>query len=602
MFLASVYPISERSSVNVNGKVNTGNVTIYADEAAFASALAAESSSGGGVASSAPSPVHQPLSADQSAMDEEGEEKETVAAATKTVPKPAGVKNMSPYEVYKSFWHLQSLLNIEVKKMDAEFGLAVSPATITVPPPPPTPTTKPATGNGKSAAKPPPSTPVVNTTVGDLVEGRTVAWSTLVSHLDTVLELFEQKPFSASEIAQAKEKVKTSVASCLRTHLAARNQWVAQFRQAASSSGSGVVSSDINSAVVSPEGELNGRDEDEYMGCKYLTSPTLFDLQLRDPALRQEVLVQVLLFLHHLRTRLQTVTDSAVTAAVTQAANAPVLVSTSRLGKGKVGATAPSVTATAGKDGKAIAPPASAPTSSTPVGTSGASREIIKGSPIDIAISFISKDIARIRKRAFAILLNTPPNGEELTFFIRRLLEREHKWIMWKQQSCPDFERPPLDLTASRPATAGTTTGTTTVDGALSKKRKLDDSTSTPPPTLSNGSKSRKPVVIEDVFKRVQTYLADTRLDQAASHALEIVAAVPSFEAHLQVRAKVFHKLLFVFDRRQLYHVIKIVIFFRITLMLRILITESKKNTIRRRTKCIAGARVVSCPCANYRK
>ena len=45
MFLASVFPISERSAVNLNGKVNTANITIFADETAYIHDMAAVSAS-----------------------------------------------------------------------------------------------------------------------------------------------------------------------------------------------------------------------------------------------------------------------------------------------------------------------------------------------------------------------------------------------------------------------------------------------------------------------------------------------------------------------------------------------------------------------------
>lgn len=39
----------------------------------------------------------------------------------------------------------------------------------------------------------------------------------------------------------------------------------------------------------------------DYQGTKYLTSSQLFGLQLRDPLLRQQVAVQLLLFAHYLK-------------------------------------------------------------------------------------------------------------------------------------------------------------------------------------------------------------------------------------------------------------------------------------------------------------
>lgn len=35
MFLAAIYPLSERSAVNLMGKVNTGNITGYEEQSTF---------------------------------------------------------------------------------------------------------------------------------------------------------------------------------------------------------------------------------------------------------------------------------------------------------------------------------------------------------------------------------------------------------------------------------------------------------------------------------------------------------------------------------------------------------------------------------------
>lgn len=43
-----------------------------------------------------------------------------------------------------------------------------------------------------------------------------------------------------------------------------------------------------------------GQREVAYMGCKFLTSSQLFALELRDPNLRQQVVTQILFYLHHI--------------------------------------------------------------------------------------------------------------------------------------------------------------------------------------------------------------------------------------------------------------------------------------------------------------
>jgi hypothetical protein len=37
MFLAAIYPISERSAVNLAGKINVGNITYFDDQSTFQS-------------------------------------------------------------------------------------------------------------------------------------------------------------------------------------------------------------------------------------------------------------------------------------------------------------------------------------------------------------------------------------------------------------------------------------------------------------------------------------------------------------------------------------------------------------------------------------
>ncbi len=97
MFLAAIYPISEKSAVNLAGKVNVANVTAYEDEETFMNAMKGNAAVGS-VPVSAVSTTSTPASMDiersekKGAM-EEGEEGE----------------NSDPhsFELYKSFWELQ---------------------------------------------------------------------------------------------------------------------------------------------------------------------------------------------------------------------------------------------------------------------------------------------------------------------------------------------------------------------------------------------------------------------------------------------------------------------------------------------------------------
>jgi len=53
----------------------------------------------------------------------------------------------------------------------------------------------------------------------------------------------------------------------------------------------------------------------------------------------------------------------------------------------------------------------------------------------------ITDDLLKIELRAFALLSATPPNGGVYCTVLRKLLDRENNWIVWKHKNCAPFER-----------------------------------------------------------------------------------------------------------------------------------------------------------------
>ena len=147
MFLASVFPISERSSVNLNGKINTANITIFADEVAYIHDMAAVSAS-------------QAMIAQRDELANSilnlTNDKITSTATTTPTPPPSSTTPLADkkddsnnkhddYAVYKMFWNLQSYFCMDVKSMEIEYGLTATSPSAVVPPATTTTTSKAAT-------------------------------------------------------------------------------------------------------------------------------------------------------------------------------------------------------------------------------------------------------------------------------------------------------------------------------------------------------------------------------------------------------------------------------------------------------------------------
>ena len=311
-----------------------------------------------------------------------------------------------------------------------------------------------------------------------------------------ILNLFEKLSYTNSEYIQARERVKQSIKVCLQQHVSYRAAWLASYYTTtaptttnnttannttnntttgeANNSDSMVIESSPSPSPTLPIGNDEVKEvervveqeeeEEEYMGCKYLTSPSLFQLQLSDPNLRQEIITQIIIFLHHFSRRLPFILETAVSASsatIASGTSGSNVVSikgkgtqaTSRLATTSAAAvastTTTTTTATTGRGAKGST------TTTTSSAAAASKTEVIPTpttptpttlTPIEIAVKNIRHDIALIRKKAYQQLSVTPPNGSELLPFLQRLLEREEHWIAWKKTSCTDFERPPTTL------------------------------------------------------------------------------------------------------------------------------------------------------------
>lgn len=175
LFLAAIYPISEKSAANIAGRINTTNITHFDTRDVFSSHVGSEIS--------------------EVNVKEDGEASDEL--------------NIT-YELYENFWKLQTFFASEFKALDQ-------------------------------------SNPT---------------WNDFITNAKTVIDILKQSAFTESSVT-------------------------------ASSSG-----------LAGPsQSEKENNSVNSYQGTKYLTSSQLFALQLRDPQLRQQVAVQLLIFTHYLRVK-----------------------------------------------------------------------------------------------------------------------------------------------------------------------------------------------------------------------------------------------------------------------------------------------------------
>lgn len=227
IFLARIFPLTAKSAVNIPGKNNTSNNTVYAEnESIYKQELLEDSqkekemhksSSESEIREDADKDIEENLYGD---IDDSmfGEEEEEGAVEKETVV--VDINNI-PYKDYKKFWTLQDRLTSDIKK-------------------------------------------TLTTTDNTLL---------LANMMDVLGILKKYAPVNEDKQVEAmKEKKQRMAVEDL-----------------------GVV--DTNDSNMKEEESK----EDLYLGCKYLTSPQLFGLELQDGQFRQQVCIQILMVCHHLR-------------------------------------------------------------------------------------------------------------------------------------------------------------------------------------------------------------------------------------------------------------------------------------------------------------
>ncbi len=101
MFLAAIYPLSEKSALNLSGKVNTNNVTYFEDEAAYYANAGC------------PAPKSVTAEADGGVAEEKGDDREGGEDGNEMdVEEGAGEEEEGrapeiAYDLYRAFWKLQ---------------------------------------------------------------------------------------------------------------------------------------------------------------------------------------------------------------------------------------------------------------------------------------------------------------------------------------------------------------------------------------------------------------------------------------------------------------------------------------------------------------
>lgn len=49
-------------------------------------------------------------------------------------------------------------------------------------------------------------------------------------------------------------------------------------------------------------------------------------------------------------------------------------------------------------------------------------------------------------EQVYALLTETPPDGPAFAETVKNILKREEHWNAWKNEGCPPFKRPALDI------------------------------------------------------------------------------------------------------------------------------------------------------------
>jgi len=240
MFLAAIYPISERSAVNFAGKINTANITDYEDEKTFqnmnkpqllANLEDINDEIDKDINKNEKNEKNGIVDYDSDA-EKKTEKKEKILDAMdldinidikiesleKLEVSKSEDESQSKYELYELFWGLQTFMSTENTKCFEENAKNDLNATV---------------DSNPAKARP-------------AAEAQRGKWAEVMDHTNTVLKTFEEAGFSEQEV---------------QAMILARK----------------------NEKNIKNENEINDEKMDQYFGCKYLTSSELLSLQIRDP-------------------------------------------------------------------------------------------------------------------------------------------------------------------------------------------------------------------------------------------------------------------------------------------------------------------------------
>ena len=60
--------------------------------------------------------------------------------------------------------------------------------------------------------------------------------------------------------------------------------------------------------------------------------------------------------------------------------------------------------------------------------------------------------IKETTENVYRILEETPPQGTEFVAYVRHILKQEENWVVWKNEGCPSYEKPPLATAEQDPS------------------------------------------------------------------------------------------------------------------------------------------------------
>ena len=107
LFLAAIYPLSEKSALNLPGKVNTSNTTYFEDEQTYLANTTVTAVTGGDDTTAAcESKGETAEAAGGGEMQVEGEEGASITNTNTTIALATPPPEIA-YEMYQSFWELQ---------------------------------------------------------------------------------------------------------------------------------------------------------------------------------------------------------------------------------------------------------------------------------------------------------------------------------------------------------------------------------------------------------------------------------------------------------------------------------------------------------------